>query len=142
MVILGAPFEHRGDKCNAEAPAPVTAEVRQARALVVLVFWQIRICELGYRDEHESVAEALKGACKREVRIVSLSSKSAVVPHRECCDRETRTQKAFGTNTRNDSHHKGSQNGNHRSSRAEDQTGISRGVAEERLHILSSVGSL
>src|SRR5712692_2272735 len=51
LMILGPPLEHRGDECNPEAPAPVPAEVHQARTFVVLVFGQIRICELSYRNE-------------------------------------------------------------------------------------------
>ena len=59
LMILRAPFEHRGDECDPEAGAPVPAQVRQARAFVVLVLRQVGICELGDRNEHEGIAETL-----------------------------------------------------------------------------------
>src|SRR5216683_7673727 len=72
LMILGPPFEHRGDECNAEAPAPVPAEVRQARTFVVLALGQIRVCELSYWNEHESVAKTLKSTRECKMEIVSL----------------------------------------------------------------------
>jgi hypothetical protein len=51
LMILGPPFEHRGNECNPEAPTPIAAEQRQARTFVVLVLGQIRICELSYRND-------------------------------------------------------------------------------------------
>src|SRR5712692_6700065 len=79
LMILGSPLEHRSDEGNSEAPAPVPAEVRQARTFVVLVLRQIRVCELSYRNEHECIAEALVSAREREMKIVSLRSQAAIV---------------------------------------------------------------
>src|SRR5229473_7071329 len=133
LMILGPPLEHRGDECNAEAAAPVPAEVHQARASVVLVLGQIGVCELSYWNEHECIAEALVSTREREMKIVSLRSQPAIVEHRERRDSKTRSQKTLCTDPRNDANHKRSQDRDHRGARAEDQSCVSRRVAEERL---------
>src|SRR5260370_40931910 len=79
LVVLGSPLQHRGDERDTETGAPVAAKVHDARSLVVLVSGQIRVGELAHWNEHEGVSEALKGACQREMEIVSLSCHSAVV---------------------------------------------------------------
>ena len=79
LMELGPPFKHRRDECDAEAAAPVAAEVRQARALVVLVLGQIRICELADWNEHESIAKTLKASCQSKMEIVSLGRHPAIV---------------------------------------------------------------
>src|ERR1700730_1779072 len=131
LMILGPPLEHRGDECNAEAPAPVPAEIHQARASVVLVLGQIGVSELSYWNEHECIAEALVSAREREMRIVSLGSQPAIVEHRERCDSKTRSHKTLCADPRNDSNHKRSEDRDHCGARAEDQSRISRRVAEE-----------
>jgi len=133
LMILGPPFQHRGDECNPEAPAPVPAEVGQARTFVVLVLGQIRVRKLCYWNEHERVAESLETARQCEMKIVCLGSESAVVKHRKRRDGEAGPQEAFRTDARDDSDHKGSQDRDHRSSGAQDQPCVSRGIAKESL---------
>src|SRR6266481_3875559 len=133
LMILGPPLEHRGDECNAEAPAPVPAEVRQARTFVVLVLGQIRVCELSYWNEHECIAEALVSTCEREMKIVSLRSQPAIVEHRERRDSKTHSEKTLCADPRNDANHERSQDCNHRSAWAKDQSRVSRCVTEECL---------
>src|SRR5260370_13827377 len=133
LIILAPPLEHRGDECNAEAAAPVPAEVHQARASVVLVLGQIGVSELSYWNEHECIAEALVSTREREMKIVSLRSQPAIVEHRERRDSKTRSHKTLCADPRNDSNHKRSQDRDHRGTRAEDQSCVSRRVAEERL---------
>src|SRR5437899_11215946 len=89
LMILGPPLQHCSHECDPEAPAPVSAEVRQARAFVVLILGQIRVRELSYWNEHERVTETLKSAREREMKIVSLGGESAVVEHRKRRDSET-----------------------------------------------------
>src|SRR6516165_8715418 len=79
LMVLSPAFEHGGDEGDAEAPAPVAAEIGQARGFVVLVAGQIRIGELSHRHEHKGVAEALVSAGEREMKIVSLGSEAAII---------------------------------------------------------------
>src|SRR5712692_1871114 len=120
LMILGTPLQHRCHKCDAEARAPVSAQVRQARAFVVLVLRQVRVRELSYWYEHERIAKALVSTREREMKIVSLGGELAVVEHGECCDSETGAEEALGTDTRHDANHKGSQDRDHRGTRPQD----------------------
>src|SRR5689334_4331633 len=96
LMVLGPAFEHGGDEGNAEAPAPVPAEVREARSFVILVLGQIRIGELRHRHEHEGIAEALIGAGKRKMEVISLRSETAIIEHRKRGDGEACAQQRSG----------------------------------------------
>src|SRR5579864_3020354 len=69
LVILRPSLEHRRDEGDAEAAAPVAAEVGQARPFVVFVLRQIRVRQLAHRNEHERVTETLKASRECEVEI-------------------------------------------------------------------------
>ena len=81
-VQVCAPFMHSGDERHAETPAPVTREVGETRAFVVLPWRQVGIGENAHRHKQEGVAKALQRAGQRIVGVVRLQGKSAVVQHR------------------------------------------------------------
>jgi hypothetical protein len=120
-----------------KASAPVPAEVRQARTFVILVFGQIRVCELSYRNEHERVAKALISSGEREMKVVSLARKAAIVEHRKCRDRvKLAPNRRFAPTRGTIRTTKGARSVITVALGPEDQPRISRCIAEERLQNL------
>jgi hypothetical protein len=67
------------------------------------------------------------------MKIVSLGSEPAIIKHRKRRDSEACPEETLGTDTRNDSNYKGSQDRDHCGTRAQDQSRVGRGIAEKRL---------
>lgn len=81
MKVL-PPLAHCRDKRDAEAAAPVAKEVGKAGGAVVLAGLELGVSDDAERDKEESIAESLKAAGQRIVRVIGLKVEAAVEEHR------------------------------------------------------------
>src|SRR5215470_5064458 len=79
---VGASLMKRRDKSDAEASAPVSRQIGEARSLIVFMRWQIRISHHAYRHEKKCISKALNSAGESVMEVVRLWSECSVIPHR------------------------------------------------------------
>src|SRR6476660_4198386 len=106
LVKLRPLGEHRIGKGDAKTAALVAKQVGEAASLVVFLWRQIRISDLGNRNDQKSEAEPLQHSSPGENAVIGMQIELSEVPHRHRQEKESDADQPFRADDRGKAHDK------------------------------------